>query len=228
VGYARYISTIKLVNLLALSSEENGMAESEDTWPQPHYNPGRPKHLHALGVIAIQYASLERSVDILYLSKALRQTLPQDLVELYYYSLNEEKRIEAVRLIFKAYEEDLKVIAAIENLLEYFQWCRNCRNQILHAEQYPAAFGGDKNTLYLTKRVGKQSPKSGYLKFELQTLRSIADQIRAGVAQAAELHLYLRFRGQSPSEIPRFYREFPASLPEKLSVPKNLTLSSTP
>jgi hypothetical protein len=212
--------------VIANASEERDVEEDDnDTWPKPHYNPGRPKHLHALGVIAIQYASLERSVDILYLNKALRQSLPQDLIELYYYSLNEEKRIDAVRSIFENYEQDPEVIALIENLLEYFQWCRNCRNQILHAEQYPAAFGGDKNTLYLIKRLGKQSPKSGYLKFKLSTLRSIADQTRSGVVQAAELHLYLRFRGQPDSEIAR---EFSASLPEKLSVPKHLTLSPTP
>jgi len=123
------------------------MVESEDTWPMPEYNPGSPKHLHALGVIAIQFASLERSIDILYLNKALNQKLPQDLVELYYFTINEEKRIEAVRSVFKKYEKNPLVKNLVENLLEYFQWCRNCRNQILHAERYPPALGGDKDML---------------------------------------------------------------------------------
>jgi hypothetical protein len=208
--------------------ERHDMTEAADTWPMPHYNPGQPKHLHALGVIAIQFASFERSVDILYLNKALGQKLPQDLIELYYFSLNEEKRIDAVRLIFKTYEQDANVINLIDNLLEYFHWCRNCRNQILHAEQYPPAFGGGEDVLYLIKRVGKQSPKSGYMKFSLERLRFIADKIRVGVVHAAELHLYLRFRGKRISELPHIYRTAPPSLPEKLRIPKHLTLAATP
>jgi hypothetical protein len=154
------------------------MSERDDNWPLPHYNPGSHMHLHALGVIAVTYASLERSVDALYVNKARRQKMQDELVDLYYFSLNEEKRIEAVRAVFRKYEKKQEVVVLVENLLDYFQWCRNCRNQILHAEQYPPSFGGDPETLYLIKRVGKQSPKSGHMKFKLSRLRFIADKIR--------------------------------------------------
>ena len=136
------------------------MAESEDIWPLPDYNPGLPKHLHVLGVMAVTFAAFERSLDSLYKNKARRQDMPEELIDLYYFSLNEEKRIEAIRIIFKRYEENPAVIALINNLLDYFQWCRFSRNQILHAERYPPAFGGDPDILHLTKRIGKQSPRS--------------------------------------------------------------------
>jgi hypothetical protein len=122
-------------------------AKELDNWPTD-YNPGDRRHLRALGVIAIQFASLERSLEILYRNAAERQKLPDDLIDLYFFSLNEEKRIQAVRSIFAAYEKDTKILALVENLLAYFHWCRNCRNQILHAERYPPAFGGKPDTLY--------------------------------------------------------------------------------
>jgi hypothetical protein len=49
------------------------MSHLEDTWPLPKYNPGSAKHLHALGVIAITYASLERNIDRLYADRARNQ-----------------------------------------------------------------------------------------------------------------------------------------------------------
>jgi hypothetical protein len=101
-----------------------------------------------------------------------------------------------------------KVIVLIENQLDYFEWCRNCRNQILHAERYPAMFGGDRDTLYLTKRVGKQSPQSGYMKFRLPRLRFISDKIRDGVVRAAEMHLRLRFRGKQVDSLPEHLQHF--------------------
>jgi hypothetical protein len=204
-------------------------ANDEDTWPIPRYNPGRSKHLHALGVIAVTFASFERSVDFLYVNLAREQHMPKELFSLYYFSLNEEKRIEAIRLVFKTFEKNTEVIALIENLLDYFQWCRNCRNQILHAEQYPPMFGGEPDTLYLTKRVGKRSPQTGYMKFKLSKLRFIADKVREGVVRCAEMHIYFRFRGRPlnavPAELRAYVRE---PLPQILRIPRHLRLTPSP
>jgi hypothetical protein len=205
------------------------MSESEDTWPLPKYDPGSPKHLHALGVIAVTFASFERSLDTLYANKAREQKMPKELINLYYFSLNEEKRIEAIRSVFKTYEKNPKVTALVENLLKYFHWCRNCRNQMLHSERYPPAFGGKPEMLHLIKRVGKQSPQSGYMKFTLPTLRTIADKIRDGGLRCAELHIYLRFRDQPLVSVPDPYRAYVRGpLPQKLHVPQTLRLSPSP
>jgi hypothetical protein len=205
------------------------MAESEDTWPLPKYNPGQANHLHALGVIAVEFAQLQRSVESLYHAEARRQKMPDELTNLFFYSLNEEKRIEAIRLIYSDYRKHPEIVALISNLLDYFNWCRDCLNHILHAENYPASFGGDSETLYLTKRIGKQSPRSGYMQFTLPRLRSIADKIRAAVVQSATIEIRLRYLGVSVSGVPEPYRDIVRQpLPEMLSVPRNLKLNARP
>jgi hypothetical protein len=206
------------------------MAESEDMWPLPEYNPGQHKHLHAVGVIAVEFAQLERSVESLYHAEAWRKKMPDDLTNLYFYTLNEEKRIEAIRQIYSGYnKKHPEIVVLIGNLLEYFNWCRDCRNHILHAENYPAAFGGKSETLYLTKRIGKQKPRSGYIQFTLQRLRSIADKMRAGVVQSATIEIRLRYVGVPHSEIRQPYLDIVREpWPQTLRVPRSLRLTPHP
>jgi hypothetical protein len=204
------------------------MSDPEDRWPLPRYNSGDHFHLHALGVIALQFAQFEASVDALYLTRTSHKKWPGELVRLYYFELNEEKRVEAVKSFFQAHEKDSSVLSVVFNLLEYFRWCRNCRNQLLHAEQYPAGFGAKPGVLHLTKRVSKKSDKSGYLKMTVPELRDIADKTRAGIVQSAEINIYLRFRGQPKHKIPSEYLAFLEALPEKLVVPQSLELALRP
>lgn len=119
--------------------------------------------------------------------------------------------------------------AAIENLLKYFQWCKHTRDQILRADQYPAMFGGKPELLYLTKRLGKKSPKSGHMAFKLEELRSIAEKMRAGIVQSAEIHIHLRVCDIPEAKIEhslRAYKNKPLSSP--LPIPPPLVLSLTP
>ena len=213
----------------ANGSGDLDMAESEDRWPLPKYNPGDRKHLHALGVIAITFATLERSLDLHFLGMAKRKKMPKKLSLLYYFNLNEEKRIEATRSIFEEYEKDKKVRELMDNLLDYFKWCRDCRNQLLHAEQYPTSIGADPAFLYLTKRIGKQSARSGYLKINLERLRFIADKMREGIVRSAEMHIHFRYRDLPREKIPEMYRPYVYDpFPEILHVPKTLKLSPRP
>lgn len=213
----------------ANGSGDLGMDDPEDTWPLPKYNAGLPKHLHALGVISIIFAQLERSIDFLYAFHPRQQKLPDALINLYYYNLNEEKRIGAVREVFKTYEKSTAVKAAVNNLMDYFQWCRDTRNQLLHAEQYPALFGGNPEMLYLTKRIGKQTPKTGHMAFTLERLRSIADKMRAGVSQSGQIHIHLRVRDVPIEKIEVSLRAYKhESLPQILRVPRSLKLSPNP
>ena len=48
------------------------MSSTEDTWPLPVDNTGPPKHVHAIGVIALTYARLQATMDRLFLTKASR------------------------------------------------------------------------------------------------------------------------------------------------------------
>jgi hypothetical protein len=71
------------------------MTDSEDKWPLK-YNPGSHYHIHALGVIAVTYAGFHRSIDYLYAFHPRQQKMPDELIDLYYFSLSEENRAHAL------------------------------------------------------------------------------------------------------------------------------------
>ena len=168
-------------------------------------------------------------MDELYFLHPRKAKMPVDLIELYYLSLNEEKRLIALKTIFLSYESDPQMIELVENMIKYFQWCRDSRNQLVHAEHYPAMFGGDSDLLYLTKRLGKKTLEQGYVSLQLAELREIADNIHKGVQQCASLRIYLRMRDTPPADLPLHLKMFQLEpLPEKLPVPPPLELSQRP
>jgi hypothetical protein len=194
------------------------MSSIEDTWPQPVYDPGPPKHVHAIGVIALTYSTLQDGMDRLFLGKA-----DSEWAEKYYYMLSEEKRSEAIREMFK--DETPGVVAAIDNLVKYFGWCRTCRNNLLHAQSYPSGLVRfTDGALALIKPLKKGSSKPGYMALTLQDLRDIADRMQEGIVQCVNIHLFLRHRGR-PEEAPKEYRERARSLPPNLPIPKPITLA---
>jgi hypothetical protein len=105
------------------------MSSIEDTWPPSDYEAEPPEHVHAIGVIALLYARLQSIMDSLFLIRA-----SSDWAEKYYYMLSEDKRSDAIREMFK--DDALGVVEAIGNLVKYFDWCRACRNNLLHAETF--------------------------------------------------------------------------------------------
>jgi hypothetical protein len=196
------------------------MSSTGNTWPSPDYDVGPPEHVHAIGVIALTYATLQACVDCLFLNRAGSQW-----AEKYYYVLTEDKRCGAIKELFK--DDDPGVIEAIGNIVKYFDWCRNCRNDLLHAESYPPgivpSLGG---ALALTKRLKKGSPEPGYMALTLQELRDVADRMRAGTVQCVKIDRFLRYRGR-PEEAPEEYREDARSLPPNLRIPKPIALASS-
>jgi hypothetical protein len=205
------------------------MDEPEDRWPLPTYSVGQHYHVHALGVVSLLLAQFERSIDSLHAFHWRKQKAPEELIDLYYYSLNEEQRVVAIDKAFQTYEQDPAVKQAIKDLLAYFHWCRDTRNKLLHAELYPASFGGNPDFLYLIKRLDKRSPRSGYMKLTLEYLRSIADKVRAGIVQSATINIYLRVRGQPLEKIDRGLRQYASEpLPRSLPVPPPLRLTDRP
>ena len=165
----------------------------------------------------------------LYLIPLRRQKIADKLSDLYYFSLNAEKQLEAIKIVYKEYETDKDVVALVENIVEYFEWCRDVRNKLLHAEHYPPMFGGDPDTLQLTKREGKKPPKQVYVALQLNRLRGLADQIAEGKMRCASLRIYLRVRELRPTGLPyrlKLYENEP--LPEKLVVPPSLELFPHP
>lgn len=193
----------------------------EDNWPSPTFHPGPKQHLHALGVIAITFARFEAHLYALCPSVAKRLNIEFDSKE--FLKLNNKLKIKKIRAFFDEHEKRDDVNTSINNLLDYFDWCQHCRDQLLHAERYPATFAkGD--VLYLTKRVDTISAKSAHVDLTLDEIRDIAMKIRAGVVQCAHLSLYLRYGGVPREKIDPKYLPCAEQLPTKLDIPKRLKL----
>jgi hypothetical protein len=193
----------------------------EDKWPLPDYHPGpTQKQLHALGVLSINFVTLQGSMDDLYFLKAAAGA------EKYYYALSEDKRSQTIKDLYK--HEDPKVVDVIGNLVSFFDWSRNCRNNLLHAESYPSAVGRPSDDAFeLTKRIDRLSTRHGYMKLTLRQVRAVADHMREGVVQCAKISLFLRYSGRS-SALPDKYRKHAHSLPAKLMIPRRMKLAEKP
>jgi hypothetical protein len=140
------------------------MCDSNDNWPMPDYSVGPTKHLHAVGVITTLYNSFESSVCVFFRHHLDLLKVPQKVTEFMFHELNEQKRLEALRLVFTNCEKDPDTLAVILNLLEYFQWCWDARNKLAHAEHYPKSFGRLTDELNLTKQISKRNPTRGYIR----------------------------------------------------------------
>jgi hypothetical protein len=175
------------------------MDNAFDSWPGPKFtfHPGPSGCLHAVGVISSCYNSFDRILFDIYLHYLERKKLPRKLCELYYLSLPEEQRLDAIKYIFDALEKNRKVRKAIENLVQYFRWCWLVRNSILHGEPYPTILV-DPNDLNLVKRKKKRSSELEYHSFTLGQLRDYAEKIETGRMQAAKINLHLRYRAMPP------------------------------
>jgi hypothetical protein len=105
-----------------------------EEWPS--YHKGRRDHLHALGVIALSYSAFERGLISIYAHHCAQQKMPNELVQLYYSSLNEKSQLKAIRTIFDTYEKEPAVLEFVSSLINYFNWCSDARNTLLHSELY--------------------------------------------------------------------------------------------
>ena len=203
------------------------MVKSEDIWPT--YNVGKPEHLHALGVISLLFNSFERGMDELFHFHPHRQGVPAEFADYFFYNLADEKRLNAVKFVFDRYEADDAVKNVIRNLIDYFNWCHQARNMLLHAEHYPPLFGEQEDVFYISKPANRRERKRGYKAIPLSELRGIGDRIEEGVMQCTRVRLFLRTRGVPLSDLSLALRmQAPFELPGTLSIPTKLELSSTP
>src|ERR1700733_2977500 len=198
-----------------------------EEWPS--YHKGRRDHIHALGVIGLGYSAFERGLVTLYAHHCAQQHMPYELVQLYYSSLNEKSQLKAIKVIFDTYENDLAALAFVSALIDYFNWCSDARNPLLHSELYPTIFGGDADKLYLTKPQSKRDPSSTYLWLTVDELRDIADKIEHGKRECAGFLIYLRCRDIPPDQLPVGYRAMlQEPIPPPLVIPPELKLSPHP
>jgi hypothetical protein len=155
--------------------------------------------------------------------------VPPDLLDRYFFALNEEQRVAVTRKFYSDREPDALVKIAANNVLDFFDWAHESRNKILHSERYPTGFGGDPEIFYLTKRASKRDASSRYMALDLPTLRSTADFMRTGIVRSAEINIHVRYRNSDLSKLHQSMHvyarsnDFPA-----LTVPRRLEMTEMP
>jgi len=166
--------------------------------------------------------------------KATEAGVWSDLARQWYMRIAEDQRAKTLVRLFEERELDDHLIRTVKNLVDYFEWCRGCRNTLMHAEHYPGGLFSDDEVLSLTKPFERGDPRSrsgdmGYLHMDLTTLRGIADRMRAGVVQAATIDIHLRCRNRPIGKVPAHLRPFVGeALPAMLDIPPKVELQQLP
>jgi hypothetical protein len=86
-----------------------------DEWPLPTYNCGSSKHLHAIGVIANRFNTLERGMFDLY-SLYTQGRLARELSDFFFLALNERTRMQALEKLVHTYEKRRKAREFFDSL----------------------------------------------------------------------------------------------------------------
>jgi hypothetical protein len=183
-------------------------------------------------VISNNYNEFDTALYVLFVHHLETNKVPRAIINLFYYSVSENRRLDYIKQVFASYESDQKVISCVDAIIRHFQWCAETRNTLIHAKYEPPSFYEYKEeALYLSKR--RKDPEKitlNYMKLSLLHLRRIADQIQKGQQCCIQLNsfLFVRAYGSQLNEAALKLLEPLSSLPEVPPPPKRLKLSQTP
>jgi hypothetical protein len=146
----------------------------EAQYPWPNYHAGPERHLHALGVISVNYNLFESLIATL-----LQYYAGDKTSDFFFDRMSNQERLDAIRHFAYLKEENGNVLALIEYLLSYFSTCTDNRNILMHSKHS----SGDHSTeiLPLEKKAAKDPSRLLYFKLLLSQLRKSADEMRRGV-----------------------------------------------
>ena len=192
------------------------MFDPDDPWPLPNYGTGPTKHLHALGVISLNFNMYEAALQIF-----LELYLDKPTAEFLFESSSNERRVATVRQFAGKSEKDPLICDLIRRSLDHYAICFENRNILMHSKQYFAV--SLESVLSLEK---KPKGKSSFMTFHLglHDLRRIADEMMEGVFFIADIWRYVDFRDREPKD--RKTGTFrTTSLPTTLQLPSKLSPS---
>jgi hypothetical protein len=107
------------------------MFDSDDQWPLPDYGTGPTKHVHALGVVSLNFNMYEAAQQVFlefYLDKATAEFL--------FDKMPNEQRQAAIRHFVEKDEKDPVIRDLVEHSLAHYARCFENRNILMHSKQY--------------------------------------------------------------------------------------------
>jgi hypothetical protein len=98
-------------------------------WSGDYYGPGLSDHLHALGVVAANYNSLEGILYSLF-SFYFRD---QERAGTLFSQLKDNFRLDTLRAVAERYESEADTLNAIRHFAKRFKICADNRNLLMHS-----------------------------------------------------------------------------------------------
>jgi hypothetical protein len=166
----------------------------------PTYDIAPQEHLQALGAISLNF-NLYESGFISFLN----HYMPDDLAELLFDKLNNDKRQKLLLELIASREIDPKVREHVDFLITHFSTCTANRNILLHARVQGTP---SENVLSLEKNDKDEPGKILQYDLKIGDLRRAADEMRAATTFCLEFYYSLvsvRRRGASIGAFHRLY-----------------------
>jgi len=168
------------------------MFSPDDIWPLPDYGTGPTKHVHALGVISLNFNMYEAALQVF-----LEFYIEKPTADFLFEKMPNERRVEAIRHFVSLSEKDPKIVELVEHSLSHYARCFQNRNTLLHSKQYFAVSLPDLLSLE-KKSKGAKSFMTFHL--ELTDLRRIADEMMDGVFFVTDIWRVVDFRDREPKD----------------------------
>jgi hypothetical protein len=144
--------------------------DPDDRWPA--YAVGPVKHLHALGVLALNFSFYEGAMVI-----PFEEYIPKPLAKYLFDMLNNQERLNTIRELVGTFERDPVMIDHIDHLLMHFSECIKNRHMLMHARTKMPPLDG---FLHLEKEANRDPNRLLTFKLSLEDLRQAADDMMQG------------------------------------------------
>jgi hypothetical protein len=223
--------------------------EVEPYWPL--YNTGPDRHIHALGVIAINYNLYENSLFSIFAHPLLFAGITGGLwssgisyeeCQYLFWSYDNAERVAAIRFFYSKRETEPAVLECIDWLLKHWDILAEKRHLLMHSELehiphnelLANLLSPEQAVLKLAKQSRDDWTTVNVMRLSLRNLRGIADDMHAGYLFAQNIARYLLRRdAPQPREgglggLGGFLLEPPPTLPEKPRIPRKLKMSPRP
>jgi hypothetical protein len=185
------------------------------TYKWPIYDLAPQAHLQALGAISLNFNLYESGFKAF-----LNRYMPDDLAELLFDKLNNDKRQKLILELIESRETDPKVKKHIDFLIRHFSTCAANRNTLLHARVRGTP---SENVLPLEKNNRDEPGKILQYDLEIGDLRRAADEMMRGYNFLSGILQFLMQR-QSEKNIDRSFSS-PFSTVPKLALPNKPRLA---
>lgn len=196
----------------------------QDNWPLPDYPTAGAKHVHAMGVISLNYNNLEFALFRLFGHHLERNDVPIATAWTLYSQLQESRRPQALRSIFRTSESDEIVRTHVDHAIDVFNICKDNRNWLFHSRMSYEPTG----EMTLTKTVKEDWNSINVIDVSLTEMRRVADDIFGCWDYAYEIWAYLQKRDFN-DKIPEFFRATSRTvLPAKPDMPQKIVARQIP